>query len=60
MDQHAVDLQNPFGLTHGGGPNVSYSSYTATADAFIAQQAWRFTNGVTTPDEFIAALQHCG
>jgi RHS repeat-associated protein len=54
--QHAVDLNNPFGMTHGGGRNIEYESLGQ------ATQAWgeaygEKVSGAKSFEDFLDALK---
>jgi RHS repeat-associated protein len=57
--QHAVDLNNPFGVTHAGGNNIHFSSLDA-AFAFWAATYGKFVQGADTLKAFLDGLQNAG
>jgi hypothetical protein len=55
LNPHNRDLNDPFGVTHGGGPNVAYGSM----DAAIAYWERRFgpvVQGATSAGDFVRRL----
>jgi hypothetical protein len=56
LDAHSRQLHNLFGVTLGGGPNLTWGSYQAAADYWIARFG-QFVRGARTMEEFIAGLR---
>ncbi len=56
MGPHARDLNNPFGLTHGGHNNLSYGSIEQAVN-YWAQQFGEKVKGAQSIDDFVNRLQ---
>jgi RHS repeat-associated protein len=57
--QHAVDLNNPFGVTKAGGNDIHFSSLDA-AFAYWAKTFGKDVQGDNGADAFLAGLQKAG
>jgi hypothetical protein len=55
LDQHNRDLNDPFGVTHGGGPNVAYSSID-DAVAYWEHRYGPIVRGATSARNFVSRL----
>jgi hypothetical protein len=55
LDAHNTPLNNLFGITHGGGPNIQFSSLQASAD-FYADHYGDALRGTTDIDDFVNRL----
>ncbi|HUC69820.1 MAG TPA: hypothetical protein VMS01_01385, partial [Stellaceae bacterium] len=55
LDRHNRELNDPFGVTHGGGPNVAYGSI-ADAVAYWEQRCGPVVRGATSPEDFTQRL----
>jgi RHS repeat-associated protein len=56
LGQHAQDLHNPFGLTKGGGRDLSFPTYEAAA-AYWSRNFGSYIAGTRTVEDFVAKLQ---
>ena len=59
LDPHNRDLNDPFGVTHHGGPNVGYASI-ADAVAYWETRYSAVVRGATSPTDFAQRLQTAG
>jgi hypothetical protein len=59
LDPHDRDLNNPFGVTHGGGLNVGYAAI-ADAVAYWEKQYGSVVRGATSPQDFAQRLWEAG
>jgi len=57
--EHAQELHNLFGVTHGGGNNFNYSSYDEAARDWIRRYS-SYVASATTIDDFVAGLKKAG
>ena len=55
LDQHNRDLNDPFGVTHGGGPNVAYNSI-AEAVSYWEHRYGPIVRGATSARSFVSRL----
>jgi hypothetical protein len=55
LDPHNRDLNDPFGVTHGGGPNVGYASI-AEAVAYWEKKYGPVVRGAGSPQDFSQRL----
>jgi mannosyl-glycoprotein endo-beta-N-acetylglucosaminidase len=66
LGKHAQDQHNPFGLTAGGGKNLSFPSYRSAASYWLYHAGRnhkgyaQVVSGTTTIDAFLAALRAAG
>ena len=56
LDAHNRHLNNPFGVTHGGGPNFGYTSI-ADAVAYWEKKYGPVVRGATSPQDFVQRLR---
>jgi len=56
LDPHNQGLHNLFGVTHGGGNNLSFDTYQKAADYWV-KTFGPYVQGTTTIDDFIAGLK---
>jgi len=56
LDEHNRDLNDPFGVTHGGGPNVAYASI-ADAIAYWEKKYGQVVRGAANPADFAQRLR---
>lgn len=54
---HAVELNNPFGVTHAGGNNIHFSSLDS-AFKFWGDTYGDFVKGADNPTDFLAGLKN--
>jgi hypothetical protein len=59
LDPHNRKLNDPFGVTHSGGPNVAYASI-ADAIAYWEKKYGQVIRGATSAQEFAQRLQTAG
>jgi hypothetical protein len=59
LDQHNRKLNDPFGVTHGGGPNVAYRSI-GDAISYWEGRYGPVVQGATSPEDFARRLQAIG
>jgi hypothetical protein len=55
LDPHNQGLHNLFGVTHGGGKNLSFATYQQAAD-FWVKTFGPYVQGAATISDFIAGL----
>src|SRR5665213_977156 len=55
LGPHARDINDPFGVTHGGGPDVRYDSLEAAIDAWKRRYG-HMVQGATSAADFVRRL----
>lgn len=55
LDKHNRDLNDPFGVTHGGGPDVAYNSIADTV-AYWEHRYGPVVRGATSAQDFVQRL----
>jgi hypothetical protein len=56
LNSHNAELNNPFGLTAGGGANLSFGSNAEAIDYWVRRFGPQ-VRGASSPEDFVARLQ---